>query len=56
MKTTDDSNNFKDHLEVLNNTNNTNNDITRGNYSNSTAIKILDDVAKSPIDTNVSYI
>lgn len=29
-------------------------DITRGNYSNSVAIKILDDVAKSPTDTNVS--
>lgn len=46
--------NLKEHLEVLTDTD-TEVDITRGNYSNSTAIKILDDIAKSPIDSNVSY-
>lgn len=45
--------NLKQHLEVLTDTD-TEVDITRGNYSNSTAIKILDDIAKSPIDSNVS--
>lgn len=49
MKTTNDSNNLTEHLQVKINT-----DITSGNYSYSTAIKILDDVAKSPVDTNVS--
>lgn len=49
MKATNDSNNLKEHLQVKINT-----DITSGNYSYSTAIKILDDVAKSPINTNVS--
>lgn len=48
-KTTNDSNNLTEHLQVKINT-----DITSGNYSYSTAIKILDDVAKSPVDTNVS--
>lgn len=49
IKTTNDSNNLKEHLQVTINT-----DITSGNYSYSTAIKILDDVAKSPVDSNVS--
>jgi len=49
MKTTNDSNNLTEHLQVKVNT-----DVTSGNYSYSTAIKILDDVAKSPVDTNVS--
>lgn len=40
-----------EHLQVKINT-----DITSGNYSYSTAIKILDDVAKSPVDTNVSLL
>lgn len=47
------NNNLKEHLEVLTDTD-TEVDITRGNYSNSTAIKILDDIAKSPTDSNVS--
>lgn len=49
IKTTNDSNNLKEHLQVTINT-----DITSGNYSYSTAIKILDDVAKSPVDSTVS--
>jgi len=51
METTNDSNNLTEHLQVKINT-----DITSGNYSYSTAIKILDDVAKSPVDTNVSLL
>ncbi|XP_026810472.1 zinc finger protein 665-like [Rhopalosiphum maidis] len=51
MKTTNDSNNLKEHLQVTINT-----DITSGNYSYSTAIKILDDVAKSPVDTNGHFV
>lgn len=50
VKTTNDNDNLKEHLEDLNRTDI---DITRGNYSNSTAIKILDDIAKSPTDSNV---
>lgn len=52
LKVNCDSHNLKEHLEVLNSTDI---DVTRGNYSNSTAIKILDDVAKNPVDKNVSY-
>ncbi|XP_060880467.1 zinc finger protein 665-like isoform X3 [Metopolophium dirhodum] len=50
-KTTNDSNNLTEHLQVKINT-----DITSGNYSYSTAIKILDDVAKSPVDTNGHFV
>lgn len=50
VKTTNDRDNLKEHIDNLNTTDI---DITRGNYSNSTAIKILDDVAKSPTDSNV---
>lgn len=53
IKTINNSINLKDHLEDLNNIE-IDTDTTKGNYSNSIAIKILDDVAKSPIDTNVS--
>jgi len=49
MKTVNDGNNLTEHLQVKINT-----DITSGNYSYSTAIKILDEVAISPADTNVS--
>lgn len=52
LKISCDSHNLKEHLEILNSTDI---DVTRGNYSNSTAIKILDDVAKNPEDKNVSY-
>lgn len=34
--------------------NSTDIDITTGNYKNSPAINILDDIVKVPIDTNVS--
>ncbi|XP_022167998.1 zinc finger protein 107-like [Myzus persicae] len=51
MKTANDSNNLTEHLQVKINT-----DITSGNYSYSTAIKILDDVAKSPVDTNGHFV
>ncbi|XP_015378345.1 PREDICTED: zinc finger protein Xfin-like, partial [Diuraphis noxia] len=50
-KTTNESNNLTEHLQVKINT-----DITSGNYSYSTAIKILDDVAKSPVDTNGHFV
>lgn len=53
IKTINNSINLKDHLKDLNNIE-IDTDTTKGNYSNSIAIKILDDVAKSPIDTNVS--
>lgn len=52
LKISCDSHNLKEHLEVLNSTDI---DVTRGNYSNSTAIQILDDVAKNPVDKNVSH-
>lgn len=52
LKISCDSHNLKEHLDVLNSTDI---DVTGENYSNSTAIKILDDVAKSPVDKNVSY-
>ncbi|XP_027853757.2 zinc finger protein 182-like isoform X2 [Aphis gossypii] len=51
IKTTNDCNNLKEHLQVTINT-----DITSGNYSYSTAIKILDDVAKSPVDSNGHFV
>lgn len=53
VKTINNSSNIKDHLEDLNNIE-MDTDTTRGKYSNSIAIEILDNVAKSPIDTNVS--
>lgn len=53
VKTINNSSNIKDHLEDLNNIE-IDTDTTRGKYSNSIAIEILDNVAKSPIDTNVS--
>jgi len=42
---------LKEHIEV---SNTIDIDTSRRNYSNSTAIKILNDIAKSPVDSNVS--
>jgi hypothetical protein len=50
-KTNNVSDNLKEHLEIINNTDI---DPTIENYSNSTAIQIFDDIALSPTDTNVS--
>ncbi|KAL4149327.1 hypothetical protein QTP88_003296 [Uroleucon formosanum] len=51
MKTTNDDINLTEHLQVKINT-----DITSGNYTYSTAIKILDEVAISPVDTNGHFV
>uniref|UniRef100_A0A2S2R835 Zinc finger protein n=1 Tax=Sipha flava TaxID=143950 RepID=A0A2S2R835_9HEMI len=52
-KTNNVSDNLKEHLEIINNTDI---DPTIENYSNSTAIQIFDDIALSPTDTNNNYI
>lgn len=53
MKTTNHRNNLKENVDNLHNTDI---DTTKESYSNSTALKILSDIAKIPSDTNVSKI
>lgn len=51
VKTIDDCDDLTERLDILSNIDI---DVTKNNYSNSMAIQILEDVANSPTDTNVS--
>lgn len=53
MKTANDDVNLE---EIVDDLNNTDIDITGENYCNSTALRILSDIAKVPTDPNVSKI